>query len=260
MKITNIKQSAKVKLTGNYIKCASSSLLYFIIISLLTFFQTKSINTIQNSAILAIVQAFLLIINWVFSYGIIANILDLVDIKTNSITDFINSTLKRGLKYIRIGLIFLLKILVPLIIFLFTFFYWIGTEVAKINKVNFLCFNQNLSLLAGLICVLAGISLVYYILKYMLVAYIYYENPDMSEKEIVEKSKTLMKGHIHQYILLLLSFLHWFLIAALILFILNIFIESKFLTPFMVLFYSIIRPYVITSKFEFYKELDDVKE
>lgn len=260
MKITNIKQSAKVKLTGNYIKCASSSLLYFIIISLLTFFQTKSINTIQNSAILAIVQAFLLIINWVFSYGIIANILDLVDIKTNSITDFINSTLKRGLKYIRIGLIFLLKILVPLIIFLFTFFYWIGTEVAKINKVNFLCFNQNLSLLAGLICVLAGISLVYYILKYMLVAYIYYENPDMSEKEIVEKSKTLMKGHIHQYILLLLSFLHWFLIAALILLILNIFIESKFLTPFMVLFYSIIRPYVITSKFEFYKELDDVKE
>ena len=259
MKITNIKQSAKVKLTGNYIKCASS-LLYFIIISLLTFFQTKSINTIQNSAILAIVQAFLLIINWVFSYGIIANILDLVDIKTNSITDFINSTLKRGLKYIRIGLIFLLKILVPLIIFLFTFFYWIGTEVAKINKVNFLCFNQNLSLLAGLICVLSGILLVYYILKYMLVAYIYYENPDMSEKEIVEKSKTLMKGHIHQYILLLLSFLHWFLIAALILFILNIFIESKFLTPFMVLFYSIIRPYVITSKFEFYKELDDVKE
>ena len=260
MKITNIKQAAKVKLTGNYIKCASSSLLYFIIISLLTFLQSVSVNSIKNSILLAIVQALLLIVNWVFSYGIIANILDLIDIKTNSITDFINSTLKKGLKYIKIGLIFLLKILAPLILFLFTLFYWIGTEVAKVNKVNFLCFNQNLSLLAGLICVLSGILLIYYILRYILIAYIYYENPDMSENEIVEKSKTLMKGHIHQYILLLLSFLHWFLIGALILFILNIFIEGKFLTPFMVLFYSIIRPYVITSKFEFYKELDDVKE
>lgn len=260
MKINNIKNTAKIKLTGNYIRCSSSSLLYFIIITLITFFQSKATIYIKNTVILAIIQAILLIINWIFSYGIIANILDLADVKTNSITDFINLTIKNGIKYIKIGLNVLLKIVGPLFLFILTLFYWIGTEIAKINKINFLCFNQNLTILSTVICILSGIFLIYFVLKYILIAYIFYENNDMSEKEIVNKSKELMTGNIFKYITLLLSFLHWFLIGALILFILSLFIKQQYLTPFTVLFYSIIRPYVITSKFEFYKELDDVKE
>ena len=259
MKINEIKNSAKIKLTGNYIKCASSSLLYFIIISLITFFQTKIAVTMTNSIVLAIVQALFLLLSWILGYGIIANILDLSDIKTNSITDFINITIKNCIKYTKIGLLVLLKILAPLIIFLFSMYYWVGTMTANLNNVNFLCFNQNLVPLASTICILSVILLIYYILKYTLVAYTYYENPDMSEKDIVEKSKQLMKNNISKYILLLLSFLHWFLIGALILLILNIFIETKYLTPFMVLFYSAIRPYFVATKYEFYKELNDVK-
>lgn len=260
MKINEIKKVAKVKLTGNYIRCMSSSLLYFIIISLITFFQTKAANDISNSVVLAIVQAISLLLNWILGYGIIANILKLTDVKTTSITDFINETLKNCIKYIKIGLLILLKILFPIIIFLFAMFYWFGTVTANLNHVNFLCFNQNLVVLASVICVLSLILLIYFILKYTLVAYIYYENPDMSEKEIVEKSKKLMKKNIFKYILLLLSFLHWFLLGALILLILSIFIKAKFLTPFMVLFYSIIRPYFVVAKSEFYKELDNIKE
>ena len=261
MKINEIKNSAKIKLTGNYIRCASSSLLYFIIITLITFFQSSATNLIKNSVLLAIIQAILLIINWVFSYGIIKNILDLVDVKTNSITDFINSTLKNGIKYIKIGLNILLKIIGPLFLFILTLFYWIGTEIAKINKIDFLCFKQNFSVLAIIICVLSGIFLIYFLLKYILVAYIFYDNPDMSEKNIINKSKKLMTGkNILKYITLLLSFLHWFLIGALILTILNLFIKPQYLTPFTIFFYSIIRPYVVTSKFEFYKELDDISE
>ena len=260
MKINDIKKTAKLKLTGNYIRCASSSLLYFIIIALITFFQSSSNNLIKNSILLAIVQAIFLIINWVFSYGIITNILDLVDVKTNSITDFINSTLKNGIKYIKIGLNILVKIIGPLFLFILTFFYWIGTEIARINKIDFLCFKQNLTILSIVICILSGILLIYFLLKYILVAYIFYNNPDMSEKDIVNKSKELMTGNKFKYITLLLSFLHWFLIGALILTILDLFIKSQYLTPFTIFFYSIIRPYVVTSKFEFYKELDNISE
>lgn len=260
MQINEIKKTAKLKLTGNYIKCAFSSLLYLIIISLLTFLQKKLTNNIENSIVLAIVQAIFLLFSWILSYGIIANILDLVNVKTNSITDFINSTLKNCGKYTSIGLRVLVKILAPLILFLLVAFYWIGTVIAKINQVDFLCFSQNLVPLATSAWIFSGILLIYFILKYVLVAYIYYENPNMKEKEIIEKSKTLMEKNKLKYILLLLSFLHWFLIAALILMIFNIFIPSEYLTPFIILFYSILRPYVIISKFEFYKELDDVKE
>ena len=260
MKINEIKKSAKIRLSGNYIKCASSSLLYFIIISLLTFFQTKLANSIQNSVLLSIIQAIFILINWILGYGIIANVLDLIDVKTNSITDFINSSIKSCAKYTKIGLRILLKILLPLVLNLFAIFYWIGTAVAKINNIDFLCFNQNLFLASTIICIAAFLVLIYYILRYVLVGYIYHEHPHMPEKEIVEKSHELMHKKKLPYILLLLSFLHWFLLAALLLMILNIFINAKYLTPFTVLFYSIIRPYIIIAKSEFYKELEDVKE
>ena len=260
MHISEIKKDAKIKLTGNYIRCASSSLLYFIMISLITFFQEKVSFSIKNSVLLAIIEAIFLILSWILNYGIISNILDLVNIKTNSITDFINSTLKFGGKYIKIGLRILLKILLPLILFLFSVFYWIGTAIANVNQINFLCFNKDLLPLAALIWIISGILLLYYILKYVLVAYIYHENLEMPDKDIVNKSNELMQGNKLKYILLLLSFLHWFLFGAIALLLLNIFIEAKYLTPFMVLFYSIIRPYIVTSKSEFYTELSDIKE
>ena len=259
MKISEIKKDARIKLTGNYIKACSSSLLYFIMISLLTFFQAKLANHIENSVLLSIVQAIFLLINWILGYGIIANILDLTDGKTTSITDFINSTLKNCAKYTKIGLIILLKILIPLALTLLAAFYWFGTAVAKVHQTSFLCFNKDLLPLASCIWIFTILILIYYILKHVLVAYIYHEHPDMSEKEIVAKSKELMHSKKHLYILLLLSFLHWFLLAALIIMTLNIFIEGKYLTPFIVFFYSVIRPYIIVSKNEFYRELEDIK-
>jgi uncharacterized membrane protein len=260
MKISEIKKDAKIKLTGSYIRCASSSLLYFTIISLITFFQSKITNTVESSIILAIIQAIFLILHWILGYGIIANVLDLQDIKTNSITDFINTTIKNCFKYLKIGLYFLLKILFPVIIFIFAAFYCIGTRIAQINHLNFLCFNQNLLPLSLVILALSGILLIYYLLKYVLVAYIYYDHPDMDEKEIVDTSSKLMQKNKLNFIILLLSFLHWFLLGALILLILNNFIETRYLTPFMVFFYSIIRPYVVVCKYEFYKELEDEKK
>ena len=260
MKISDIKKSAKLKLSGNYFRCASSSLLYFIIISLITFFQTKLAGLTNNSIVLAFLQAISLILSWILGYGIIENIIDLTEVKTNSITDFINSTLKNTIKYTKLGFLFLIRILAPLTLFLFAIFYWIGNNIAKIHKVNFLCFNQNLVTLSLCIVLVALILLIYFILKYVLIAYIYHNNKELSEKEILDKSKELMKKNKFNYILLLLSFFHLFLFGALILFVLNFFIEAKYLTPFMVFFYSMIKPYLIVAKSEFYKELNEEKE
>ena len=259
MKISEIRKDSKLKLTGVYLKCASSSLLFFIIISLITVAQAKFANAIYNSFVLAVIQAILILFHWILSYSIIANILDLTEGKTNSITEFINITFKSYVKYTKIGLKFLLKVLFPIIINILAAFYWIGTAVAKVNKVNFLCFNQNLIPLATFIWILSSLILVYYVLRYILVAYIYHDHPEMSEGEIIDTSRKLMHRNKLKFILLLLSFLHYFLLAALILMILHIFIEGQYLTPFMVFFYSVIRPYVIVAKAEFYRELEDVK-
>ena len=260
MKITEVKKAAKIKLSGNYLKCCSSSLLYFLLVTLITFLQSKSTAIIENSVLLAIVQAIFLLISWIFNYGIIANLLELVDLKTNSITNFINIALKNFVKTTKIGFLIILKILAPLLVFIFALFYWTGTCIAQINDINFLCFSKNLVPFATCILVFTFIILIYFIIKYSLVDYTFYNNSEMAEKDIVEKSKKLIKGNILKYIGLLLSFFHWFLIGALILMLLNSFIEARFLTPFIIFFYSLIRPYIVVSKQEFYKELDDVEE
>ena len=131
MKITEVKKAAKIKLSGNYLKCCSSSLLYFLLVTLITFLQSKSTAIIENSVLLAIVQAIFLLISWIFNYGIIANLLELVDLKTNSITNFINIALKNFVKTTKIGFLIILKILAPLLVFIFALFYWTGTCIAQ---------------------------------------------------------------------------------------------------------------------------------
>ena len=49
MKITEVKKAAKLKLSGNYLKCCSSSLLYFLLVTLITYLQSVVANSIKNS-------------------------------------------------------------------------------------------------------------------------------------------------------------------------------------------------------------------
>ena len=61
------------------------------------------------------------------------------------------------------------------------------------------------------------IAVYYYIrkLKYILAYKISLDEPNLSAKEILEKSKTLMIGHRKEYFILQLSFIGWRLLAYL---------------------------------------------
>ena len=98
--------------------------------------------------------------------------------------------------------------------------------------------------------------LIYFILKFIIVPYVSVEHPEFSAKEIVENSRDTMKGNIFNYILLILSFLPWIILMSIILFIFNKFIPAQFLTPFVILFDAILKPYTTTSISMFY---DDIK-
>ena len=66
-----------------------------------------------------------------------------------------------------------------------------------------------------------------------------------------------MKGNKIKFLLLILSFFNWFIIGGIILFILNKFIEIEYLTSFIILFYSILKPYIIISKLDFFESLGE---
>ena len=261
MTISEIKKSAKLNLKGSYIKSASASLLYFILIMVLTFLLDIITLKIGDSIIpLTIIQAIFGVLSLVLSYGLISNVLALTQGKTQSITKFIDITILNFVKYIKILLHILIRVLVPLLIFLLCVFYLIGTLIANVNNTNFLCFYANLVPLA-LVITIAGLCVfLYFLLKYALAPFIYDSNKDLTPKEVVLKSAELMKGQKFNYIWLILSFFGWLLLASLIIFILSFFIDTAWLTSIVVLFYTFIRPYIIESESQFYESLGENKK
>ena len=261
MTIQEIKKSAKINLQGNYLKCALVTLIYFIIVAVLTFLLNLIETNLENhTVILVIIQAIFGIVSSILSYGVIANVISLIKGETNSITKFIDISILNAPKYILTLLNVLLRILIPLIIILLCFFYLFGTIVAAISETNFLCFYSNLLPLAIILFIASAIVLFYFILKYTLVPFVYKSNSELSPKEIVERSNKLMKKQKLNYILLILSFVGWLLLTSIILLILGYFVESVYLTPIIILFYTLIRPYIIASELNFFEILNEIKE
>ena len=164
-------------------------------------------------------------------------------------------------KYLRlvIGGI-LLKILAPLALFLAAGFYLIGTSFANINNVHFLCFYPNMLIASAIIFVITLIILIYFLLKYVLSPFIYYEKANASSKEIVTTSNKLMKKKKLKLILLMLSFIGWFVLIGLIVSILAYFVEIKYITPFVLVLYSLLKPYITVSQSIFYEDCIDEQE
>ena len=96
---------------------------------------------------------------------------------------------------------------------------WILLMVVGVVLLSFVQYsidNQNV----GAICALVG-AILYFVsmivlliksFKYVLVNYLIFDNPDMSGKQIVEKSAELMKGNCGRYFGLSLSFFGWFIL------------------------------------------------
>lgn len=261
MTIQEIKKSAKISLKENYLKCISTTLFYFVIVAILTFLLSFIETKLEDhTVILVIIQAIFGIVSSVLSYGIIANIISLSNKETKSITKFIDTSIKNAPKYIMVLLNVLLRVLIPIIIVLLCFFYLFGTFVAYASEANFLCFYTNMLPFAIILFIASIIVLVYFMLKYALVPFIYKSNQKLSAKGIVLESTNLMKNQKLNYIALILSFTGWILLLAVILFILGYFIESVYLTPIIILFYILIRPYIIMSEWNFFEDLNSNNE
>jgi uncharacterized membrane protein len=255
--ISEIKKGAKIKLSSSYLRCTFCALLYFIVTMVLTFLENLCYKSIDNSVVNAIIEALFLIIKIILGYGLLANIIRIVDIKTNAITDFLNLAIKNTTKYLRTILYALWYTLIPLILFILASFYLLGNLVAKQNNIKFLCFSPQLLVVAIIAFVITLIVLLYFALRYALISYIYYGNLELSPKEITKKSNELMKGKKLKYILLNLSFINWLLVIAIILLILSQFIETMYLTPCVILFYCLLKPYIILSRQGFYESLGE---
>ena len=245
MSISEFKKVARTKLNGNYFLCICSSLLYFITLFALSYVESRIINIINNNTVTLLISFVFALISLILGYGIIANILELSDIKTNSITNFLNISIKNTTKIIKLKLSIILKLIIPTIIFMFSSVYTYFSYFD--NLIPMFMFSL-------IICIISLIFIIYIYLKYALTSYIYYSNSSLTSREIMKKSAEIMKGNKIKFILLILSFFNWLLIASIILYILGKFIPRPYLTPFIIIFHSLIKPYIVNCISIFYDE------
>lgn len=257
MKISEIKETARVNLKDKYWNCTFCSILYFIILILLSVALTAINSKLENYTVpLIIIQAAFAILSSILSYSLIANIVSILKDETKSFTKFIDNAFLNATRYIKVLLNVLIRVIIPIIIFFLCYFYFIGTYVAKANNQSFLCFDPNLLPLAIIVLIASFIVLVYFILKYTLTAFICATDNELSSKDITLKSAELMKKNKLKYILLMLSFIGWLILGAVVCFILSYFISnSNFISSVLIIFYAILRPYMIASEFSFFENL-----
>ena len=163
-------------------------------------------------------------------------------------------------KYIKLIFHEIFRLIIPIILCILSFAYLIGTFTAYANSKQFLCFYGELLPLAVIIFIVSISILVYFLLNYSIISYIYYSSDNKNNsKQILDKSKELIKGQKIKFILLLLSFLPYLIFSTIILIICTKFIEQVYLTPLVVILYTLVKPHITISKLIFTEELGDNK-
>ncbi len=252
MVISELKKDARIKLSGVYFKSIIINLVYLIIVGIL-----ESIGNIINNDILSLVyKTLVLIISLPFSYGLLASMLKLSRNEEASPTDFITIGLNNMSKVWKVFGRTILKVIIPIILFIIT------------STISILAFsysvayslNPTIIIVTLILFIAAAIYYVVKLLSYILTYYILYDNSNLSAKEIVEKSKSLMNTHKWDYIILCLSFIGWILLIYLCTMLLIMYVNEILATIVLFISYLSLLPYISFSMINFYEELDSSKK
>lgn len=250
MKISEIKKETSLSLEGSLFKAILMTLFYTLI-NLLAQFLLLKLNTLfaNLNTLFLIIQIIINVALLPFSYGLIASLIDISKNKEVSLTNFINIGLLNYTKTIKIFFGIFLRILGFVALF-------IVTLILAIIDFG----NPAVNTLFGIILIASIILIIIKSLDFILVLFINYDNSKLSVKEIINRSKELMKKNKLKYILLVLSFILWFIIFGLAGNILNYFMDPTLSTYILNALFSVITPTITISQYIFYDNLANTKQ
>lgn len=250
MKISEIKNQASLSLEGNLFKEILMTLFYTLINLLAQFILTK-LNTFfaNTNTLFLIIQIVINLALLPFSYGLIVSLIELSKNKNVGLTNFINVGLLNYTKIIKIFFGIFLRILGYVALFI------IALMLCVINFGN-----PAINTLFAILLITSIIFLLIKSLDFVLVLFINYDDSKLPVKEIIKKSKELMKKNKFKYVLLVLSFILWFIIFALLGKILNYFIDPTYSLYISNILFSLITPAITISQYIFYDSLENTNE
>lgn len=250
MKISDIKNQASLSLEGNLFKAIIMTLFYTLINLLTQFILFRLKSIFENANMLFfIIQLIINIALLPFSYGLIVSLIELTKNKKIGLTNFINIGLLNYTKIIKIFIGIFLRILGYVTLFVIAL---------MLSIINF--GNPAINTLFIMLLIASIVLLIVKSLDFVLVLFINYDNPKLTVKEIIKKSKELINKNKFKYILLVLSFILWFILYALLGRILSNFIVQTYIIYILNALLSIITPMITISQYIFYDSLENTKK
>lgn len=224
MKASEIRKEAFEILKSNLIKSTCIILIY-----LLFAFAMRCLQAFLGTGtiISQIFSLVLLIINIPLSFGLVVVFSKLKNNETIGIFDFLKEGFSKFTKSFKIFMYTFLNLWIPILFMIIVFYALIlfaSNSLANFSNnhiltVVFNLFNNDIRLLLIFLILLFVIILVYLFIKYLLYVLSYnicYNNPDLTSKECILKSKEIMKGNRIKYCILYVSFLGWYLAFAIV--------------------------------------------
>lgn len=250
MKIREIKDQAFISLKGNLFKAILITLFYTLITLLIQFLLSKLETILLNAkTIFSIIMIITNISLLPLSYGLIVSLIEISKNKNISLTNFINESLLNYIKVIKIFLGIFLRILIYVAVL---------TLILSLIITNF--GNNIINSIFGILLIINIIFLIIKSLDFVFVLFVNYDNSKLSVKEIINKSKELIKKNKLKYILLILSFILWFILFILFVNILSYFINPTYSIYILNILFALITPWITISQYVFYDSLENTKE
>lgn len=253
MKSSEFKKQALDGLVGKWSKAISITFFYAVMVFLATYL-VKFLGAFGG--LLQLISFIFLI---PISFGITVSIIKLINGDDVPLTEFINVGLKNVSKVWSVNFNMLLKILAPCILAI------IVMAILGFSLSSSMNFGEGLEGLGNLIILILIFSLLALILSivitvllipYAMSFFILYEQPEMSSNDIVNASKDMMNGHKKRFVLLMLSFIGWFILFVIIGSIVNSMFTDDNVTKLLSYAQTVLlTPYITAAQYFFYKDL-----
>lgn len=216
MKLSEIRAEARKRLTGNWAKCA----LYTLLLTVISMLYSSIENYLNEGILKTIFNIAWYIIYVPISYGFLATFMNVFNGKTVDIFYFLKEGFKNFKKVWEVTLQTLLKLIGWISLLILSMVLLgisvLSTAASSVISLDTIYTFTNFGVLGNISLILLLVSLVGLAIKelsYVLTFFILFEEPELSGKEIVNKSEQLMNNNRSRYFCLCLSFIGWAILA-----------------------------------------------
>lgn len=271
MKISELKQDARVRLTGAYPKLFGMYLIYAVF-SLITINLISVIDTSLGAIPGFLANLLIVLIDIPLVYGTTVSTLKAIRNDNVGVFTFVKEGFKNFGKVWKTSLRLIVRLLIPIIISLITYmlFAFFLVLFLMTNIPEMFAFPEGIELsplpaipvstviVFGLLFLVTLIVFFIINLNYAVINLVLADNKELKAVEILDKSKKLMHGYKLKYVLVALSFILYYvgIFAA--------FILVSGLNPLTAMFslYSLVallNPYIIGTQICLYEEMLEEK-